>query len=229
MKQPSQMSGWSPWARRAIGRIRPHRPHSRCGRSAQRAQTGRWSLSRPATGLTTPQRAHACASSRRRQRAQTPAIAEDRVNGTPSREQTAHCGTGSDVAPWARSASTSWPTIGGAPMTSADRSAVNATARLRSAAGCPATAAKAVSTRAVVRVGSAAKTAAKTCWRCCSESTGRLAGTRSASVAARVTEGLLGWCRCDACAPGTGWRRRARRAALGSGRCPGIGLDQLGG
>ena len=59
-KQPSQMSGWSPWARRAIRRVRPHRPHSRCGRSAQRAQTGRRSLSRPATGLMTPQRAHAC-------------------------------------------------------------------------------------------------------------------------------------------------------------------------
>ena len=37
-KQPSQMSGIPSWARRAIRRVRPHRPQGRWGRSAHRAQ-----------------------------------------------------------------------------------------------------------------------------------------------------------------------------------------------
>jgi hypothetical protein len=165
-KHPSQMSGASPWARRAIRRIRPHRPHWRCGRSAQRAQTGRRSPSRPATGLMTPQRAQASASSRRRQRAQTPPV-DERVSGRPTRAQTAQLGSGSDVAPSARNALTSRPTTGGAAMVNAAGSAVNAAARLRSAAGCPATAAIAASTCAADRAGSVASAAATTCrWRC---------------------------------------------------------------
>ena len=60
------MSGSVPVARRAMRRMRPHRPQRRCGRSAQRAQTGRWwgvaggdRLDDPAAGagggeLTTP-------------------------------------------------------------------------------------------------------------------------------------------------------------------------------
>jgi len=161
-KQPTQMSGCPPRARRAIRRIRPHRPHARCGRSAQRAQTGWCSQSRPATGLTTPQRAQASASSRRRHRGQTPPATE-RVSRSPTRRQSAQLGTGSDVAPWACNSVMSRPTIGGAPMANAPGSAINAAARLRSAAGWPATAATAASTWGADSAGSAASTAATTC------------------------------------------------------------------
>jgi hypothetical protein len=90
---------------------------------------------------------------------------DERVSGWPRRAQTAQLGSGNDVAPWARNASTSRPTTGGAAIINAAGSAVNATARLRSAAGWPATAAIAAWTCAADRVGSVANTAATTC-RC---------------------------------------------------------------
>lgn len=45
------MSGWPSRARRAIRRVRPHLPQTRCGRSVHRAQTGRPCPSRPANGF----------------------------------------------------------------------------------------------------------------------------------------------------------------------------------
>lgn len=215
------MSGWSPWARRAIRRIRPHRPHWRSGRSAQRAQSGRRSQSRPATGLTIPQRPHASASSRRRQRAQTPPSVGDRVSGRSARPQRAQLGAGSDRAPWARSACTSWPTAGGAPTASARGSAVNAVAKLRSAAGCAASAANAVWTCLVVTVGSAASTAATTCRRRCSPITDTGTSPSPSPL------GLLRRYWRDAGPPRPGRRCRGRRAAAHGRRPAGVGLDQL--
>ena len=114
----------------------------------------------------TPQRAQGAASSRLRQRAQTPPV-DERVSGRATRAQTAQLGSGSDVAPWARNASTSRPTTGGAAIINAAGSVVNAAARLRSAAGWPATAAIAASTCGADRVGSVASTTATICrWRC---------------------------------------------------------------
>lgn len=89
------------------------------------------------------------------------------MSGRATRAQTAQLGSGSDVAPWARNASTSRPTTGGAAIINAAGSAVNAAARLRSAAGWPATAAIAASTCGADRVGSVASTTATICrWRC---------------------------------------------------------------
>jgi len=132
-KQPSQISGAPSRARVAIRRTRPQRPHSRWGRSAQRAQTGWPSPSRPATGLTTPQRAQAVASWRRRQRGHTPP-APERVNGRSVRPQRAHAGSGS-TEPIERSAATSRPITGGAPTNRAAGSAASAVASSRVTAG----------------------------------------------------------------------------------------------
>lgn len=87
------------------------------------------------------------------------------MSGRATRAQTAQLGSGPDVAPSARNASTSRPTTGGAAIINAVGSAVNAAARLRSAAGWPATAAIAAFTCAADRVGSVAGAAATTC-RC---------------------------------------------------------------
>ena len=95
------MSGIPSWARRAIRRVRPHRPQGRCGRSAHRAQHGRSCSSRPATGLTTPHLVQGTASCRRRHRAQTPPDGE-RVNGFPVRPHLVQAGSGRS-APRARS------------------------------------------------------------------------------------------------------------------------------
>ena len=116
------MSGRPSRARRAIRRVRPHLPQTRCGRSAHRAQNGRPCPSRPATGLTTPHRVHAVASCRRRQRAHTPPAAE-RVSGLPVRPHRPQAGSGRST-PRARSSSTRRPTAGGAPTVSASGSAV---------------------------------------------------------------------------------------------------------
>ncbi len=135
------MSGWPSRARRAIRRVRPHLPQTRCGRSAHRAQTGRACPSRPATGLTTPHRTHAVASCRRRQRAHTPP-ADERVRGLPVRPHRQQTGSGRST-PRARSSPTSRPTTGGAPTVSASGSAARAAANDRMAAQWPATASSA--------------------------------------------------------------------------------------
>lgn len=156
-KQESQMSGWPFRARTAIRRVRPHLPQIRCGRSAHRAQTDWPCSSRPATGLTTPQRTHAVASCRRRQRAHTPP-AVDRVSGLPVRAHRAQTGWGRST-PRARSSVTRRPTTGGAPMVSASGSVARAAANDRMTAGWPATASSAACSTCVGILGIAASTA----------------------------------------------------------------------
>ena len=151
------MSGWPSRARRAIRRMRPHAPHSRCGRSAQRAQTARPAASRPATGLTIWQRAHASASCLRRQLAHTPP-APERVSGLSRRPQRTQAGSGS-AEPAARNAVTSRPTTGGAPPDSAVGSAASAAHRSRLTAGWVLTASTAAATVTAGSDGSAAAAA----------------------------------------------------------------------
>jgi len=163
LKQATQISGSPSRPRRAIRRVRPHCPHGRCGRSWQRAQTGRWSWSRPATGLTTPQREQAMASWRRRHRGHTPPQSE-RVSGLPLRAHIAHVGSAS-AAPRSRSSFTSRPTTGGAPSCSASGPADSAAARSRTACGLVATAFTAARTASGAIPGTAAAAMAMICSR----------------------------------------------------------------
>jgi hypothetical protein len=151
------MSGIPSWARRAIRRVRPHRPQGRFGRSAQRAQNGRFCSSRPAIGLTTPQLVQGTASCRRRQRAQTPPDG-DRVNGFPVRPHRVQAGSGRSASR-ALSSPTSLPITGGAPTSNAAGSAVNAAARWRVIAGLVSTASTASASTTAGRPGTAAVTA----------------------------------------------------------------------
>lgn len=151
------MSGIPSWARRAIRRVRPHRPQSRCGRSAHRAQNGRSCASRPATGLTTAHRVQGTASCRRRHRAQTPPDGE-RVNGLPVRPHLVQVGSGRS-APRARSSPISLPITGGAPTVNAVGSAVSAAAKCRVTAGLVSTASTASASTVIGRPGTATVTA----------------------------------------------------------------------
>ena len=108
---------------------------------------------------------------KRPQRAQIPPATE-RVSGSPGRRRSAQTGSGSDGAPRAASSVTSAPTTGGAPTVNAPGSAISAAARLRSAAGWPATTIIAAWTWDDDSSGAAASTATTTCRCRCSRLSG---------------------------------------------------------
>ena len=102
---------------------------------------------------------------KRPQRAQIPPATE-RVSGSPGRRRSAQAGSGSDGAPRAASSVTSAPTV------NAPGSAISAAARLRSAAGWPATTIIAAWTWDDDSSGAAASTATTTCRCRCSRLSG---------------------------------------------------------
>ncbi|MGH3196777.1 MAG: hypothetical protein ACRDNT_12750 [Streptosporangiaceae bacterium] len=135
------MSGAPSRARTTIEAVLPHFPHGRCPRSRRRHRSQiRWPVpSRLAAGLTSPQCAQAIRT-RRAAHGLHMAPASVRVSGAPARPQQAQAGVASEAGPRAISSATSRPVTGGAPAARAPGSAASAAARLRKAAGWPATA-----------------------------------------------------------------------------------------
>ncbi len=149
---------------------RPQREHCRRGRGAQRAHRAAPSPSRLTTGLTSPQRAQAVASWRRRQRAHTPP-SDDAVNGQPVRPHRTHIGSGSND-PRARSSTTRRPTAGGAPTPSASASSASTRAITTSAAPWTPTAAMASAMTCSASSGATSvtrcvTTCTRSAWSCC--------------------------------------------------------------
>jgi len=116
-KQLSHSSPSPSWARRAIGRTRPQREQRRLGLGAQAAHNASAAGPRPATGLTTPQRAQATAVWCLRHGGQSPPSSEA-VSSRWARPQRAQVGSDRDE-PLERSSATSLPSTGGAPTNSA--------------------------------------------------------------------------------------------------------------
>ena len=166
-KQPSQSSPWPSWARRAIGRSRPQPEQVLLGRGAQTAHNASPAGPRPATGLTTPQRAQATAVWCLRHGGQSPPSSEA-VSSRWARPQRAQVGSGRDE-PLERSSATSLPSTGGAPANSAPGPGSRALASTDSALAFVATASMAELTCPVDSAGSACATRRVTkslqaCW-----------------------------------------------------------------